>query len=120
MPAKRPRSTMSFTSRPGLTATSELNSPKAEEQTMRKIIYWVHTSVDGFVDGPNGEFDWPVMGPELSAYSEALDRRDDTPAFRRPGGVTVGRVLPHARALSPGSHAAGFSPLLWRPSKNTG
>src|SRR2546421_12577316 len=37
---------------------------------MRKIIYWVHTSVDGFIDGPNGEFDWPVMGPELSAYSE--------------------------------------------------
>ena len=45
---------------------------------MRKIIYWVHTSVDGFVDGPNGEFDWPVMGPELSAYSDALDRRVDT------------------------------------------
>jgi len=45
---------------------------------MRKIIYWVHTSVDGFVDGPNGEFDWPVMGPELSVYSDSLDRNVDT------------------------------------------
>ena len=34
---------------------------------MRKIIYLVHTSVDGFIEGPAGEFDWPVMGPELSA-----------------------------------------------------
>jgi hypothetical protein len=33
---------------------------------MRKVIYWMHMSVDGFVDGPNGEFDWPGMGPELS------------------------------------------------------
>ena len=40
---------------------------------MRKIIYYVHTSVDGYIEGPNGEFDWPVMGPELSAYSLALD-----------------------------------------------
>src|SRR5690242_9013233 len=51
---------------------------------MRKIIYWVHSSVDGFVDGPDGEFDWPVMGPELSAYSEALDERVDTLLFGRP------------------------------------
>jgi hypothetical protein len=23
---------------------------------VRKIIYWVHASIDGFIDGPNGEF----------------------------------------------------------------
>ena len=22
---------------------------------MRKVIYWVHTSVDGFISGPNGD-----------------------------------------------------------------
>ena len=41
---------------------------------MRKITYLVHTSVDGFVEGPDGEFDWPLMGPELSAYVDEFDR----------------------------------------------
>ena len=36
---------------------------------MRKIIYWVHTSIDGFTDAPGGEFDWPFMGPQLSSIS---------------------------------------------------
>jgi hypothetical protein len=39
---------------------------------MRKILYWVHESLDGFIEGPNGEFDWPAMGPELSQGSGVL------------------------------------------------
>src|SRR5256885_1603898 len=112
MPAKRPRSTMSLTSRPGLTAKSELNSPKAEEQSMRKIIYWVHTSVDGFIDGPNGEFDWPVMGPELSAYSEALDWRVDTLLFGRPVWETMVGFWPNAEAISQDPHVTALRTLL--------
>src|SRR5256885_11784119 len=67
---------------------------------MRKIIYWVHTSVDGFIDGPNGEFDWPVMGPELSAYSEALDWRLDTLLFWRALWAVIVGVWPDADWLS--------------------
>jgi dihydrofolate reductase len=50
---------------------------------MRKIIYWVHTSVDGFVAGPNGEFDWPAVGPELFGYSEAMNEGVDTLLYGR-------------------------------------
>jgi hypothetical protein len=50
---------------------------------MRKIIYWVHASLDGHIDGPNGEFDWPVVGPELSAYSDDLNDRVDTFRYQR-------------------------------------
>jgi dihydrofolate reductase len=80
---------------------------------MRKIIYWVHTSVDGFVDGPNGEFDWPVMGPELSAYSEALDRRVDTLLFGRPVWQMMVGFWPNAEAISEDRHVVAFAPF-WR------
>jgi dihydrofolate reductase len=80
---------------------------------MRKIIYWVHASIDGFVDGPDGEFDWPVMGPELSAYSETLDRRADTLLFGRPVWQMMVGFWPNAEAMSDDPHVAAFAPF-WR------
>jgi len=80
---------------------------------MRKIIYWVHTSIDGFIDGPNGEFDWPVMGPELSAYSESLDRRVDTLLFGRPVWQMMVGFWPNAEAMSDDPHVTAFAPF-WR------
>ncbi|SFQ24374.1 Dihydrofolate reductase [Amycolatopsis arida] len=35
---------------------------------MRKVVLWMQVSVDGFVEGPNGEFDWPVVGEELHRH----------------------------------------------------
>ena len=80
---------------------------------MRKIIYWVHTSVDGFIDGPNGEFDWPVMGPELSAYSEGLDKRVDTLLFGRAVWQWMVQFWPNAEQMSDDPHVAKFAPF-WR------
>jgi dihydrofolate reductase len=80
---------------------------------MRKIIYWVHTSVDGFVDGPAGEFDWPVMGPELSAYSEGLSRRVDTLLFGRPVWQMMVGFWPDAESISQDPHVVAFAPF-WR------
>jgi dihydrofolate reductase len=80
---------------------------------MRKLIYWVHTSVDGFVDGPDGEFDWPVMGPELSAYSEALDRRVDTLLFGRPVWEMMVGFWPNAEKMTDDPHVTAFAPF-WR------
>jgi dihydrofolate reductase len=80
---------------------------------MSKIIYWVHTSVDGFIDGPNGEFDWPVMGPELSAYSESLDEGVDTLLFGRPVWEMMVGFWPDAESISDDPHTAKFAPF-WR------
>ncbi|NUO56480.1 MAG: dihydrofolate reductase [Hamadaea sp.] len=80
---------------------------------MRKVIYWVHTSIDGFVDGPNGEFDWPVMGPELSAYSDGLDKRVDTLLFGRVVWGMMSSFWPTAEQLSDDPHVARFAPF-WR------
>ncbi|MFF4621790.1 dihydrofolate reductase family protein [Nonomuraea jabiensis] len=80
---------------------------------MSKIIYWVHASVDGFIDGPNGEFDWPVMGPELSAYSESLDKGVDTLLFGRPVWQMMVGFWPNAESMSDDAHVAAFAPF-WR------
>lgn len=80
---------------------------------MRKLIFWVHTSIDGHIDGPAGEFDWPMMGEELSAYSEALCERSDTFLYGR--GVWEGMVAfwPDAEKMSDHPHVLKFAPL-WR------
>jgi len=80
---------------------------------MRKIIYWVHTSVDGFIDGPNGEFDWPVMGPELASYSESLDKRVDTLLYGRSVWEMMVAFWPTVESDADASHVATFAPF-WR------
>ena len=35
---------------------------------MRKVILWMQQTVDGHVAGPNGEFDWPVVLPEMNRF----------------------------------------------------
>lgn len=80
---------------------------------MRDLIYFVHASVDGYIDGPNGEFDWPEMGPELSKYS--LDLTDGAGVF------LYGRVVwdmmasywPNAESTSSHPHDLAFAPI-WR------
>jgi dihydrofolate reductase len=42
---------------------------------MRKVVYSVATSLDGFVAGPNGEADWITMDPEID-FAALLARFD--------------------------------------------
>ncbi|GIF66269.1 hypothetical protein Ais01nite_43040 [Asanoa ishikariensis] len=80
---------------------------------MRKVIYWVHTSVDGFVDGPNGEFDWASMGPELSAYGKEVHDRVDTFLYGRVVWEMMSSYWPTADQVSDHPHDIEFAPL-WR------
>ena len=43
---------------------------------MRSVRYGVAMSLDGYIAGPNGEFDWIVMDPDIDF--EALASRFDT------------------------------------------
>jgi dihydrofolate reductase len=44
---------------------------------MGNVTLWMQVSVDGFVEGPNGEFDWPVVQGELHQYFvDELGRAD--------------------------------------------
>lgn len=80
---------------------------------MRRIIYLVHTSVDGFIEGPAGEFDWPVMGPELSADVRDLDERVDTFLYGRVVWEMMAGFWPRAESLSDDPHVRYFAPV-WR------
>jgi dihydrofolate reductase len=80
---------------------------------MRKVIYWVHTSVDGFICGPNGEFDWPVLTPELSEFSDAMTDRVDTFLYGRVVWDLMSSYWPNAEQVSDHPHDIRFAPI-WR------
>jgi dihydrofolate reductase len=48
---------------------------------MRRLRYQVAASVDGFIAGPNGEFDWIVMDPDIDFA--ALFKEFDTAVMGR-------------------------------------
>jgi dihydrofolate reductase len=80
---------------------------------MRKIMYYVHQSLDGFVEGPNGEFDWAQLGPELGAYSMSLTERADLFLYGRTVWEMMSSYWPNAEAMNPDQHAIEFAPV-WR------
>ncbi|MFG1697782.1 dihydrofolate reductase family protein [Nonomuraea sp. NPDC049309] len=80
---------------------------------MHKLIYWVHTSIDGHIEGPKGEFDWPVMGEELSAYSEALCARAGAFLYGRNVWDMMVSYWPAAETISDHPHDLKFAPV-WR------
>lgn len=81
---------------------------------MRKIVYWVHASIDGHIAGPDGEFDWPAVGPELFAYSNAMNEQVDTLLYGRVVWEGMAVYWPTADAAPDADdHARTFAPY-WR------
>jgi dihydrofolate reductase len=50
---------------------------------MRKLILLIHSSLDGFVAGPNGEMDWIRFDEELSDYVSKITDSADTALYGR-------------------------------------
>ncbi len=50
---------------------------------MRKIISFMHVSLDGFVAGPNGELDWAKVDEELFDYVGKRINEGDTALYGR-------------------------------------
>ncbi|MFB9909361.1 dihydrofolate reductase family protein [Allokutzneria oryzae] len=80
---------------------------------MSRIVHFVHQSADGFIEGPNGEFDWPTMGPELSAYSRSLSESADAFLYGRVVWEMMSSFWPKAEEHSTDEHDLAFAPL-WR------
>ncbi|MEU9113613.1 dihydrofolate reductase family protein [Streptomyces sp. NPDC048483] len=80
---------------------------------MGKITHFVHQSLDGYIEGPNGEFDWPVMGGELSGYSQALTAGVDIFLYGRTVWDMMSGYWPHAEEHSTHEHDLAFAPV-WR------
>jgi dihydrofolate reductase len=42
---------------------------------MGRVVLWMQQSLDGFTQGPNGEFDWPVVTDDTHTYfNEQIER----------------------------------------------
>lgn len=80
---------------------------------MRELAYLVHTSLDGCIEGPNGEFDWAAMGPELSGFSQELNVGVDTFAYGRKVWDMMAGYWPNVESLSDHPHDLAFAPI-WR------
>lgn len=77
---------------------------------MRQLRYSVAASLDGYIAGPKGEFDWIVIDPEIdfaamyAGFSGIVMGRRSYEAFVATGGP-VGPALPtyvYSRTLPPG------------------
>jgi len=70
---------------------------------MKKVVYSVATSLDGFVAGPAGEADWITMDPEIDFM--ALFARFDT--------VLMGRkTYEQAKAMGGGGEMPGVTSVV--------
>ncbi len=76
---------------------------RVEGQVMRKIIYSVATSLDGYLAGPNGEADWITMDPEI----------DFTAVFARIDTMLMGRkTYEQVKAIGAGGAMPGIASVV--------
>jgi dihydrofolate reductase len=83
---------------------------------MRKIIHAVHISLDGYINGPGGAFDWPELGPELARYAYDLEERTDAIIYGRIVWEMMASYWPTADADSPDEHDRIYAPR-WRKAQ---
>jgi dihydrofolate reductase len=51
--------------------------------TMRKLISFMHISLDGFVGGPNGEMDWINVDADIFDYAGQMTNNSDMALYGR-------------------------------------
>src|SRR5438309_10389106 len=50
---------------------------------MRKLVLFMHVSLDGYVAGPNGEMDWITVNEEIFDYAGRRTNEADTALYGR-------------------------------------
>ena len=74
---------------------------------MRRIRYSVATSLDGYIAGPKGEFDWILMDPDID-FAAMFEQFDTFLVGRR----TFEMLAREGRAETPGMKTLVFSRTL--------
>ena len=103
---------------------------------MRRIRYSVAMSLDGYIAGPNGEYDWIPMDPDIdvaamfSAFDTALVGRKSFEVARQASNVGMPgiRIIVVSRTLAPADYPdvtilnevskATFDALKQQPGKD--
>jgi dihydrofolate reductase len=63
---------------------------------MRKLVFSIHLSLDGFVGGPNGEINWIKVDEELFDFTKTLTDQADTAFYGRVTYQIMERYWPTA------------------------
>ena len=50
---------------------------------MRKVVFFIHMSLDGFAAGPNGEMDWIVYDEDMQKYAHSFHATTDAAIYGR-------------------------------------
>lgn len=80
---------------------------------MGKIVHLVHQSLDGYIEGPNGEFYWPANDMGVSAYLRELTEAAGTLLYGRVTWDFMSDYWPRAEQLAFHPGDAEFAPV-WR------
>ena len=79
---------------------------------MRRVRYSVAMSLDGYIAGPNGEYDWIVMDPEIGAGFVEYYKQFDTFLIGRKTFATVAKAGKKAAGMFAGFKTVVFSRTL--------
>jgi dihydrofolate reductase len=84
-----------------------------KENKMRKVILFMHVSLDGFIAGPNGELDWTVTDDEMNDdLLPDLPRTVDTALLGRVAYQDLANYWPSA-ATNPSSSKGEIAFAHW-------
>ena len=82
---------------------------------MPTLTLWMQMSLDGYAEGPEHAFDWPVVGPELQrSFVDELGRADAFVYGRRIYGM-MASVWPAVAAAADAPPEAIEFARLWMP-----
>jgi dihydrofolate reductase len=79
---------------------------------MSKLIVSMMTSVDGFIEGPNRELDWPVESPDFNAYCDDMLDHTDTMVFGRVSYEMMVKYWPAAESNPKDEWERQFAPKM--------
>ncbi|TWJ04855.1 dihydrofolate reductase [Mucilaginibacter frigoritolerans] len=74
---------------------------------MAKVLVSNLISLDGYIEGPNGEFDWPVVEEEFFRYAESMLQSADVLLFGRITYEMMAAHWPTEQAIADAPAIAG-------------
>jgi dihydrofolate reductase len=75
---------------------------------MRKVVSFMVVTLDGYYEGPNGEFDWPNVDDEFNEFAVSQINDIDILLFGRATYVTMASFWPTPEAVTGDPIVAGL------------
>lgn len=84
-------------------------------ESPNKVVVWMQMSLDGRTQGPNGEFDWPILGDELHTHFVDTLRDAGTFLYGRRVYEIMAAYWPTADEDPESTHNQAEYSKIWKP-----